>query len=218
MLNSKERILYILSLVFLASILGYILFAGDEDYVQDYNSQINDLESKIDSLHGINSTLNIKIEGLNDQISTLDKELDLQDTKIIGLKKKVNEKIISIDWNCFSQTVTKDSSIQLEKTVAKFIIKDLILGDGFKEELFLTDNKIQLLNQKIILKDSIILSLTSKNDNFETILSSKQNQLDLSQELSKKLQTDLKKQKAKKDPNLWKNKINLQFIKIKYDI
>jgi hypothetical protein len=105
--------------------------------------------------------------------------------------------LMMMSWNCFSQTATKDSSIQLEKTVAKFIIKDLILGDGFKEELFLTDNKIQLLNQKIILKDSIILSLTSKNDNFENILFSKQNQLDLSQELSKKLQTDLKKQKAK---------------------
>ena len=102
-----------------------------------------------------------------------------------------------MSWNCFSQTATSDSSIQLEKTVAKFVIKDLILGDGFKEELFLTDNKIQLLNQKIILKDSIILNLTSKNDNFETILLSKENQLDLSIELSKKLQTDLKKQKAK---------------------
>jgi len=105
--------------------------------------------------------------------------------------------LMMMSWNCFSQTATSNNSIQLEKTVVKFVIKDLILGDGFKEELFLTDNKIQLLNQKIILKDSIILSLTSKNDNFETILSSKQNQLDLSQELSKKLQTDLKKQKAK---------------------
>ena len=105
--------------------------------------------------------------------------------------------LMMMSWNCFSQTATSNNSIQLEKTVAKFVIKDLILGDGFKEELFLTDNKIQLLNQKIILKDSIILSLTSKNDNFKTILSSKQNQLDLSQELSKKLQTDLKKQKAK---------------------
>jgi len=105
--------------------------------------------------------------------------------------------LMMMSWNCFSQTATSNNSIQLEKTVVKFVIKDLILGDGFKEELFLTDNKIQLLNQKIILKDSIILSLTSKNDNFETILFSKQNQLDLSQELSKKLQTDLKKQKAK---------------------
>ena len=105
--------------------------------------------------------------------------------------------LMMMSWNCFSQTATSDSSIQLEKTVAKFVIKDLILGDGFKEELFLTDNKIQLLNQKIILKDSIILNLTSKNDNFETILLSKENQLDLSIELSKKLQTDLKKQKAK---------------------
>ena len=105
--------------------------------------------------------------------------------------------LMMMSWNCFSQTATSDSSIQLEKTVAKFIIKDLILGDGFKEELFLTDNKIQLLNQKINLKDSIILNLTSKNGNFENILLTKQNQLDLSKELSQKLQTDLKKQKAK---------------------
>jgi len=105
--------------------------------------------------------------------------------------------LMMMSWNCFSQTATSDSSIQLEKTVARFIIKDLILGDGFKEELFLTDNKIQLLNQKINLKDSIILNLTYKNDNFENILLSTKNQLDLSQELSKKLQTDLKKQKAK---------------------
>jgi len=105
--------------------------------------------------------------------------------------------LMMMSWKCFSQTATSDSSIQLEKTVARFIIKDLILGDGFKEELFLTDNKIQLLNQKINLKDSIILNLTYKNDNFENILLSTKNQLDLSQELSKKLQTDLKKQKAK---------------------
>ena len=98
MLNSKERILYILSLVFLASILGYVLFAGDEDYVQDYNSQINDLENKIDSLHGINSTLNTKIKGLNDQISSLDNELILQDNKIFKLKKEVNEKINDVDF------------------------------------------------------------------------------------------------------------------------
>ena len=98
MLNSKERILYILSLVFLASILGYVLFTGDEDYVQDYNSQINNLENKIDSLHGINSTLNTKIKGLNDQISSLDNELILQDNKIFKLKKEVNEKINDVDF------------------------------------------------------------------------------------------------------------------------
>lgn len=98
MLNFKERAVYILSIVFLASLLFYFVFAGDEEYVIDYNSQINNLENKIDSLHGINSTLNTQIKGLNDQISSLDNELILQDNKIFKLKKEVNEKINDVDF------------------------------------------------------------------------------------------------------------------------
>jgi len=97
-LNFKERAVYILSIVFLASLLFYFVFAGDEEYVIDYNSQINNLENKIDSLHGINSTLNTQIKGLNDQISSLDNELILQDNKIFKLKKEVNEKINDVDF------------------------------------------------------------------------------------------------------------------------
>jgi peptidoglycan hydrolase CwlO-like protein len=97
-LNFKERAVYILSIIFLAELLFYFLFSKDEDYVVDYNSQINNLENKIDSLHGINSTLNTQIKGLNDQISSLDNELILQDNKIFKLKKEVNEKINDVDF------------------------------------------------------------------------------------------------------------------------
>ena len=98
MLNFKERIYYILIIILLACSLGYLLFGEDEEYVIDYNTQINNLESKIDSLHGINSTLNVQIKGLNDQISNLDNELDLQDNKIFKLKKEVNEKVNDVDF------------------------------------------------------------------------------------------------------------------------
>ena len=47
------------------------------------------------------------------------------------------------------------------------------------------------------LKDSIIFSLNTKSSNFENILYTKQDQLAISQELSRNLQTDLKKQKLK---------------------
>jgi len=99
--------------------------------------------------------------------------------------------------NSFSQTVTDSTSIQLKKPIAKLVIKDLIIGDGVKEELILVTDKIKLFEQKIVLKDSIIFNLNNKIDNFNTIISTKSNQLSLSQELSKKLQTDLKKQKFK---------------------
>ena len=97
----------------------------------------------------------------------------------------------------FSQSATDSTSIQLQKPVARLVIKDLITGDGAKSELALTLDKIKILEQKIVLKDSVIFNLNTKIDNFNLILLTKTDQLALSQELSKKLQTDLKKQKFK---------------------
>jgi len=97
----------------------------------------------------------------------------------------------------FSQNDIDTLSIRLEKPVAKLVIKDLITGDEAKEELGLSVKKFQLLEQKIVLKDSVITNLNDQISNFNTIMSTKQDQLNLSQELSKKLQKDLKKQKLK---------------------
>lgn len=105
--------------------------------------------------------------------------------------------LMMMSWSSFSQIATDSTSIQLEKKIAKLIIKDLLLGDSYKNELKLIDTKIDILEQKLVLKDSIIFNLESKSNNFESILLSKQDQLSLSQELSRKLQTDLKKQKVK---------------------
>ena len=95
----------------------------------------------------------------------------------------------------FSQNDTLQSSIQLKKPIAKLVIKDLITGDGAKEELALNLDKLQILEQKITLKDSIIVNLNSQIGNFNSILNTKSDQLTLSRELSQKLQNDLKKQK-----------------------
>ena len=97
----------------------------------------------------------------------------------------------------FSQNVTDSTSIQLKKPIAKLVIKDLITGDGLKEELTLSISKIKLLEQKVVLKDSVIENLNFQVGNFESIMLTKADQLSLSQELSKRLQSDLKKQKLK---------------------
>lgn len=81
--------------------------------------------------------------------------------------------------------------------MAKLVVKDLITGDEAKEELVLSVKKFQLLEQKIVLKDSVITNLNDQIINFNSMISTKQDQLNLSQELSKKLQKDLKKQKLK---------------------
>ena len=97
----------------------------------------------------------------------------------------------------FSQNVTDSTSIQLKKPIAKLVIKDLITGDGVKNELALTLDKIKLFEQKLVLKDSVIFSLNSQVNNYNSILSTKSDQLLLSQKLSKKLEQDLKAQKVK---------------------
>ena len=105
--------------------------------------------------------------------------------------------LMMMSWRCFSQIAIDSISIQLEKPIAKLIIKDLLIGDGYKTELSLINTKVNLLEQKVFLKDSIIFNLNTKTSNFENILFTKENQLAVSQKLTKNLQTDLKKQKIK---------------------
>ena len=105
--------------------------------------------------------------------------------------------LMTMSLKGFSQNATDSTSIQLKKPIAKLVIKDLITGDGAKDELIITLGKIKLFEQKIVLKDSIIFNLNNKINNFNSILLTKSDQLLLSQELSKKLETDLKKQKFK---------------------
>ena len=97
----------------------------------------------------------------------------------------------------FSQSAIDTTKIQIKKPIARLVIKDLIQGDGNAQEVILLNSKVNTLNQKVVLQDSIIFNLNFQIDNFNSILYSKRSQLDLSQELSKKLQIDLKKQKFK---------------------
>ena len=101
-----------------------------------------------------------------------------------------------MSFSSFSQNDT-ERSIRLKVPIAKLVIKDLVIGDGAKEELSLLNNKLTLLESKVILKDSVITNLNKSVLNFESILATKTDQLAISRELSDKLQADLKKQKAR---------------------
>lgn len=97
--------------------------------------------------------------------------------------------------NVFSQTVTKPNQIKLPSSTSKLIIKDLIQGDNNKQELILTNQKIKLLEDKIILKDSIICNLDYKIENLNKISSTQQEKIKLIEQLNKNLEKDLKKSK-----------------------
>jgi len=97
----------------------------------------------------------------------------------------------------FSQSVIDTTKIQLKKPIARLVIKDLIIGDGAQKEIKLLSNKLNLLESKVFIKDSVIFNLNERVTNFESMLNTQSDQIALSRELSAKLQLDLKKQKVK---------------------
>jgi len=103
--------------------------------------------------------------------------------------------LMMMSLNCFSQTVTDSTTIQLKKPIVRLVIKDLIQGDSFKEELSLVYGKVSLLETKVFFKDSVISILNSKVTNFESITQNLQMQNKLSEDLNLQLKTSLKKQK-----------------------
>jgi hypothetical protein len=105
--------------------------------------------------------------------------------------------LMMMSFISFSQNDTDSTSIRLEKPIVKLVIKDLITGDEAKEELILSFKKFELLEQKIVLKDSVIFNLNTQIDNIRSIVMTKDDQLILSQELTARLEKDLKKQKLK---------------------
>lgn len=81
--------------------------------------------------------------------------------------------------------------------MARLVIKDLITGDSFKKELSLITTKYSLLENKVILKDSVINNLNFQINNFNSILATKSSQIEFTESLNKKLKLELKKQKLK---------------------
>jgi hypothetical protein len=106
--------------------------------------------------------------------------------------------ILFTTLSSFSQTDTKtDTIVPLKIPVAKLVIKDLLNGDGAKAELVeankvisLKNQQIGLLNQKDSLKDQ-------KINNYEVIITKKDQQLDLERQKSESLLKELKGQKLK---------------------
>jgi len=96
-MSSKERFLYIAVVFFGVYYLINMYSSNEDEYINEYNSKIEALESKINSLHNINEELTLEIDTLNGQINKLDQEISKQDSKIVTLKRQTNEKVNNVD-------------------------------------------------------------------------------------------------------------------------
>ena len=103
--------------------------------------------------------------------------------------------LIIVSFKSSSQIDT--TKILLEEQIARLVIKDLIDGDGAKEELAITQEKVSLLNQKIDLKDSVIKYKALQISIWDAVMMKKDSQLVSAKEMIKIMEKDLQKQETK---------------------
>ena len=105
-----------------------------------------------------------------------------------------------LSWNSFSQIDT--TKTVLSNKILREVAKDLLRYDGCKEEVVLLNGKIIKLNERETQKDTIISLLEKKDRNNLFIISKKDEQLKVSEELTNSLHKELKGQRTK--TFLWK--------------
>lgn len=93
---------------------------------------------------------------------------------------------------------TDTSNVVISTRVARLILKDLVMFDGCKEELKLTQLKVTKLEERESQKDTSISILKQKDENNSMMLLQKDEQLKISKELSQKLQKEVKLNKIEK--------------------
>jgi hypothetical protein len=94
------------------------------------------------------------------------------------------------------------TKIRLKVPVAKLVMKDIIKGDGCEVELKLTQEKLLKTEEREKEKDSHIFLLEEKDKNNNFMLGKKDEQLKVSEDLTKSLHKELKGQRTK--TFLWK--------------
>jgi hypothetical protein len=104
---------------------------------------------------------------------------------------------VMMSWNSFSQSVTDSTQIQLTKPVAKLVIKDLIQFDGLSQEVETMQIILTETNDKLNTQGELVANLKTQVLNYQSIIDKKNLQFSTQEDLNKRLQQDLKKQKLK---------------------
>ena len=102
--------------------------------------------------------------------------------------------LLLVSFSSFSQN---DTIVTLQEPVARLVIKDLISGDGARQELNATQSLLSMERTKLTIKDSIIGTLESKILNLNSIILNKDSQFELERQKSEELIREIKSQRRK---------------------
>jgi hypothetical protein len=98
----------------------------------------------------------------------------------------------------FSQTGTsKVPTKSFPIPTVKLIIKDLMSGDSAKAQLKLVEQQLVETENKVVMKDSIIVLLRVKETNYQTIIAAQDKKYEILENHIDKVEWKLKKAKVK---------------------
>jgi hypothetical protein len=98
----------------------------------------------------------------------------------------------------FSQSATDTIPVKcFPIPVVRLIVKDLLSGDSAKAELKLANQHIVVIEDKVKLKDSIIVTLDIKEKNYLKIIDSERQKFGIMENYSKTLEKDLRRERVK---------------------
>ena len=111
--------------------------------------------------------------------------------------------LLNLSLTAFSQTDTSNKKPTQEPvkclpvSTFKEIAKDLLKGDSAKAELKLANEQIVKLEEKVSLKDSVIVTMQQKEENYKTIIGAHEQKFSTLENYTKSVELKLKKEKVK---------------------
>jgi hypothetical protein len=173
----------------------------------EFKTTQDSLNVVVDSLKEDNHQKDLQIGALEELDYDLQYQLDHQKTKVITITKWVDSSEGKVDTYSEEELITSFNTRYPEDTITNPLplaqpvlvsaAKDLIELDGAKQTLVVKDSIIALNEERIFVKDSIIMKFEEKDSNNKIVIAVREKQINDWKDQYNQLQTQNKKLKLK---------------------
>ena len=201
----KKLVLPLVVIVLLAWI--FVSKCDNNSLFVEFKATQDSLNVIVDSLKEDNHQKDLQIGALEELDHDLQYQLDHQKTKVITITKWVDSSKGKVDTYSETELITSFNTRYPEDTITNPLplaqpvlvsaAKDLIELDGAKQTLVVKDSIIALNEERIFVKDSIIIKFEEKDSNNKIVIAVREKQINDWKDQYSQLQAQNKKLKLR---------------------
>lgn len=205
-LNNMKKLVFPLVVVVLLAWI-FVSKCDNNSLFVEFKTTQDSLNVVVDSLKEDNHQKDLQIGALEELDYDLQYQLDHQKTKVITITKWVDSSKGKVDTYSEEELITSFNNRYPEDTITNPLplaqpvlvsaAKDLIELDGAKQTLVVKDSIIALNEERIFVKDSIIMKFEEKDSNNKIIIAVREKQINDWKDQYNQLQTQNKKLKLR---------------------